>query len=455
MHLYDHQERMIAAAREAIRNLPPVGRRIILQAPTGCGKTVAMAAMARTSIMRGNRVLFTCHRRELIFQAAKTLRKFGISHGFIASGMPTTADAMQIASIDTLVRRLDKIAEPHLVIIDEAHHSTAGQWRKVIQHWPEAVVVGLTATPQRLDGRGLGELYNDLVVGPSTAWLIDKGFLSPFRLFAPPIGIDVARVKTSLGDFNNAQLNEIVDKKSITGDAVEHYLKHAAGTRAIVFCVSIQHANHVADEFSSRGLKATAVSGADPAPSRDAIMMGFAAGALDVLCTVDLVSEGFDVPAVETAILLRPTQSLTLYLQQVGRALRFVPGKTALILDHAGNCHRHGMPDAERQWTLAGRIKKQAKNDEPDFAVRTCRKCFCVHRSAPKCPSCGFVYPAIAREINEIKGDLEEITRAREMRKKEIGRARTFAELEAVRKELGHKPGWSWHIMAARKRRKH
>ncbi|MBF0140100.1 MAG: DEAD/DEAH box helicase [Magnetococcales bacterium] len=445
---------MITDTRNAVRSITSGPRTVIMQGPTGVGKTVTMAAMAKTSMGMGNRVIFTVHRRELLHQSCRALDSWNIRHGIIASGYPMDDAMMHVASINTLVRRMQKIQPPDLIIVDEAHHAMAGQWAQVIRHWPGATVVGLTATPQRLDGKGLGELFQRLVIGPTTSWLIENKYLSPFRLFAPPNGIDTSSVKSAMGDFKKDQLAVVCDKNSITGNAVEHYVRHASGKRAIVFCVSIKHAEHVAEEFQKNGIEAIHITGMDDRDHRDDVMRKFAAGEIKVLCSVDLISEGFDVPAVEAIIMLRPTQSLTLYLQQIGRALRYIPGKTAIILDHAGNCNRHGMPDAARTWSLAGKQKKSTK-DADDISIVTCSQCYAVFRPAPECPVCGFEQAVNPRKIQEVDGDLVEIDpkELARIRARQISGAHTFDELEVIRKARGYKPGWTEHIMKSRRQR--
>ncbi|MBF0421148.1 MAG: DEAD/DEAH box helicase family protein, partial [Magnetococcales bacterium] len=263
---------MIDDSRSLLRTLPIGSKRIVMQAPTGSGKTIAMAAMAQSAIARGSSVIFTVHRRELVFQSSDTLNRWGIPHGIIASGHTQTREPMQIASIDTLKLRLDKVEPPTLMIIDEAHHAMAAGWKRVIDAWPSTVVVGLTATPQRLDGRGLDSIFHGMVQGPPVAWLIENRYLSPYRLFAPPIGIDVSSIKTVMGDFEKKHLEATVDNKVVTGNAVRHYIKHAQGKRAIAFCVSIEHSKNVTKEFQLHNINAVHLDGFDQKSHRDRIM---------------------------------------------------------------------------------------------------------------------------------------------------------------------------------------
>ena len=451
--LRDYQKRDIKRLRVAIAG---GYNRILYQLPTGAGKTVLMAWMAARTAERGKRTLFTVHRRELLIQASRTFEAMGIPHGLIAPGFTMSRDAIQVASVQTLVRRFDRVIPPDLIIFDEAHHCPSNTWLKVFERYSTAKAIGLTATPYRLDGRGLIDLFETMVRGPTVRELIDAGFLSEYAVYAPPIGIDLKGVRTRAGDFARDQLVDAVDKPTITGDAVRHYLKLAPGKRAIAFCVGIDHSRHVAEQFRSVGIRAEHVDGSKDSRRRARIMDRFAMGDIQVLTNCDLISEGFDVPAVEAAILLRPTQSLSLYLQQVGRALRPQPGKKAIILDHVGNVLRHGLPDDDREWTLEGRDRRGGgKQTNEDIQVRQCPKCFACHAPAPTCPSCGYAYESQGREVEHVEGELEEVDldALRRQRRREAGRARTLEDLQKIETARGYRPGWAYHVWNARRRR--
>ena len=351
-----------------------------------------------------------------------------------------------VCSVQTLVKRLDKMpADPDLIVVDEAHHLVEGNtWGAVVERWPDARLLPVTATPCRTDGRGLGigsgGFADDLLKGPSMAWLIENGFLSPYRIFAPPTALDMTGVRTRAGDYAKDDLDRAMDKPVITGSALEHYRRLADGRRAVAFCVSVQHAEHVAAEFNAAGIRAESLDGTMDATEREARINRFSAGETLILTSADLISEGVDIPAIEVAILLRPTQSLALYLQQVGRALRTFPGKTeAIILDHVGAVRQHGLPDEDREWSLDGMTKKkrQPKDDEDADAVdrvSTCPKCFSIHLPAPECPTCGHVYPEKARRVEQEDGQLQELTgdqleQMRRARRVLQGSAQTVDEL--------------------------
>jgi superfamily II DNA or RNA helicase len=428
--------------------------------PTGGGKTIIFSAIAQSAAAKGNRVLILVHRRELIHQASSKLQWIGLKHGIIAAGMPATDAPVQIASVQTLARRLARMDwQPGLIIIDEAHHATAGQWARILDHWPDAYRLGVTATPCRLDGCGLSSAFDAMVLGPSVADLIGAGFLSPARIYAPPVVADLNGIRTRAGDYANDQAAAAMDRPTVTGDAIAHYQRLAPGQQAIAFCCNVKHAVSVCDAFKTAGIAAELLLGGTQ--DRDQAVADFAAHRIRVLVTVDVVSEGFDVPAATCAILLRPTQSLGLYLQQVGRVLRPAPGKdAAIILDHVGNVLRHGFPDDPRDWSLDDRMRRTRGTPAP--SVRTCPECFAAFKPAPICPVCGAqCQPIKSRKIQQIAGELQELKRTakviefeeRHARRSEVGRARTLADLLMVAKNRGYSPGWAYRIHQARGQR--
>ena len=450
MQLRTYQQRAIDDLRNAYR----YGYRApLLCLPTGGGKTIVFAAITHASAGRGRRVLILVHRRELIHQASAKLRWAGVEHGIIAAGIAPSPAMVQVASVQTLIRRLSLIDwQPDLIIIDEAHHATAGQWERTLQHWPSAYRLGVTATPCRLDGRGLRGAFDHLVLGPSMADLIFTGYLTSARIYAPPVVADLSGIRTRAGDYANDQAAAAMDRPTVTGDAIAHYQRLAAGQQAIAFCCNIAHAESVCAAFLAAGIRAVLLLGTTI--DRDQVVQQFGAGAVQVLVTVDVVSEGFDVPAASCAILLRPTKSLGLYLQQVGRVLRPAFGKqAALILDHVGNVTRHGFPDDHRDWTLDDGIKRTTGTAAP--SVRTCPECYAAFKPQPICPACGSqCAPIKSRKIQQLAGELQELRRA-EMRqaRRSQGQARTLAQLLALAKERGYSPGWAYRIHQARGQR--
>ena len=457
MQLRGYQDRAIDAVRSAMQQ---GARAPLLCLPTGGGKTVILATIAAQAAARGRHVLILVHRRELIHQTASKLAWAGLDHGIIAAGHPASDHAVQIASVQTLVRRLSRMDwAPSLVIIDEAHHAAAGSWRQILNHWPDAYRLGVTATPCRLDGRGLSKAFDHLVMGPSVADLVFWKFLSPARIYAPPVVADLSVVRRRAGDYANDQAAAAMDRPTVTGDAIAHYQRLAAGQQAIAFCCNVAHAVSVCDAFKTAGISAALLLGGTGA--RDQVVADFAVARIRILVTVDVVSEGFDVPAASCAILLRPTQSLGLYLQQVGRVLRPAPGKdAALILDHVGNVTRHGFPDDPREWSLAeGAVSVRTTSVQ---TVRTCPECYAAFKPAPQCPVCGAqCAPVKSRAIRQLMGELKELKREsvqqriaeRDRAKRQRQAARTLPQLLALAKERGYSPGWAYRIHQARGQR--
>jgi DNA repair protein RadD len=474
------------SAVQKIRMAMGRSRRVLFVLPTGGGKTVVFSYIAQRASERGTRVMIVAHRKEIVRQISRSLDRFGVSHALVVPGSTMSSRPIQVAMVQTLGRRISRTwdYEPDLLVIDEAHHAVAGQWATVAAAWPKARVLGVTATPQRLDGKGLDDAFDELIEGPSTAELIDGGFLARFRYLAPPqapgLAEALSKVRTKFGDFSVKELDAAVDKPTVTGDAVRHYSKYLNGAPAIAFCVSVGHAAHVRDTFAASGFRAASIDGAMPGNDRDRIIADFSAGRLNVLTSCDLISEGFDVPDTQGVLLLRPTKSLTLHLQQVGRALRpKADGSEAIILDHAGNMNHHGLPDAAREWSLDGKAK-----GDPE-SISTCDRCFRVmsprerdaRRSAANCaqdfpwPTCGlFVDPRSAgtrqREVEHVDGELEEVAvevpwmPGVDVRRatgfelhRLIQRAQTPEQLAEIAKAKGYKRGWVHVQMQLRERR--
>lgn len=448
--LRPYQDALISQARELIR----AGEsRILLQAPTGAGKTALCAHMLGTAAARGMQSWFVVHRRELIRQSSRTFRAVGIPHGIVAAGFHGDGlQPVQICSVQTLAQRHGRMRRPKLIVWDECHHVAAASWARIHEAYPDAIHIGLSATPERLDGTGLAAWFGNLVMGPSVAWLIEQGYLARYRLFAPSRP-DLAGVHTRMGDFVRGEAAAAMDKPSITGDAVAHYRKLAAGKRAVVFATSVEHSQHVVAQFRAAGFAAEHVDGETDPRERDAALKRFEAGQTQILSNVELFGEGVDIPGIEVAILLRPTQSLSLYLQQVGRALRPAPGKAeAIILDHAGNALRHGLPDDERSWSLDGTKAKRKARDPDDVPVKQCPACFAVVRIQTQRCACGHLWVPKGREVEQQAGDLVEVDPSllRRDRRREQAGARTLEELMAIAKARGYRPGWALKVFHAR-----
>lgn len=328
IELRQYQDRGVTDIRQAYRQ----GRKSIAYIlGTGGGKTVIFTYIAHGATAKSNRITILVHRQELIRQTANALIKMGVEFGVIAAGhLPQPSKTVQLAMVQTLANRIDNIPHPDLLIIDEFHHAVADSYRTVMLRYPKAKILGLTATPQRLDGKGLGSICEELILGPSVQYLIDNKYLAQPIYYAPPVGLDMTNVKKTAGDFNKKQVGERVDRPTITGSAVEHYARICPGVPAIVFCANIKHSENVRDRFNAAGFKAASIDGKLSDDDREKRVTDLASGEISVLTSVDVVSEGFDLPMVTAGIMLRPTDSLALCLQQMGRVLRPKPGKNCI-----------------------------------------------------------------------------------------------------------------------------
>ncbi len=466
--------------------------------PTGGGKTYVFCHIADKIVSAGKRAVILVHRQELLMQASRSLRAMGVPHGLIAPGFRDNREPIMVASVQTLRQRMKKSTPEQiavafnfdLVIIDEAHHAVAGTWKYIIDHLPGNAailgsthvdvsdprnvrhlhrILGVTATPCRSDGKGLGTaaggVFDAMVQGPTIRALIAMGFLVQPVVYAPPSQVDLTGVRTTRGktqDYNQRDLAGAVDKPRITGSAVAHYARLCPGKPAIVFCASVEHAQHVAAEFRAAGFRFYAIDGAMADGERRGLIAGLGNGDVDGLCSCDIISEGTDIPVVEAAILLRPTQSEGLYLQQVGRALRPAPGKQrALILDHVGNCLVHGLPDDDRDWSLDGAAKKKrGAKDQALPSLWRCKAfaCFAMNNAAATtCQHCGAAREVAARTIEQVDGELkpltaEEIEAIRRKRKAEQGKAQSLEDLIELGKQRNYKNPifWARKVLQAR-----
>jgi DNA repair protein RadD len=415
---------------------------------------VLFSYIAQSAAARGKRVCILVHRRELLNQARE---KLNAPHGVIQSGYtPNPWQPVQVASIQTLVNRLHKHTFD-LLIFDESHHCPSGSYRRIQDHYRDAHVLGVTATPCRLDGKGLDDCFESLIIGPSVANLTERGFLSPCEILSWDV-IDTSGVGKQAGDYNVRQLNAVADQPKIIGNAIDHYREHADNLPAIAFCVSVDHAEHVAEQFRQAGYRAKRVDGAMPQAERDEAIKGLGLGRYHVITSCELISEGVDIPVVSCGILLRPTQSLSMHLQQIGRVLRPAPGKVkAVILDHSGNCVRHGSHLRDRVWTLKGVEKRQGPAVAVPVATQ-CPQCYRVFEGRGDCPFCGFVPEAQGRSLQEEVGNLvrfneEAVRKAEEERaeaerkRREVWGAKTREDLERIAQERRYKRGWVEHMV--------
>lgn len=412
MQLRPYQTDLVDDIRQSLKT----GKRSIC-AVLGCGggKSIIQGMIAKMATEKQNNVLFIVHRKELCQQIADTFAECEVDFKKCEIGM-----------VQTVIRRTLKLTKdpPKILLVDEAHHILSKTYQNIITAIrsvnPKLVVVGFTATPIRLKEGGLGGIFEELIKGVSTKWLIDNGYLAPYVYKSIPV-VDRKRLKrVRMGEFVQSEVAELMEQSVIYGDSVANWLKFAEGKQTIVYCASVESSKSTAAAYKQQGITAEHLDGTTPDKIRDDIIDRFRKGEIKVLCNVDLFGEGFDVPDCQCVQLLRPTKSLSLHIQQSMRSMRSDKkgpdgrnlNKVALILDHVGNVFEHGLPDMEHEWTLETKKRKE----ENVVKLKECPQCFGVVGSGEEvCPLCGFVFPKPEprADLEKTEGDLETITEER------------------------------------------
>lgn len=440
-------------------------RRVLMQLPTGGGKTVIFSKVARDCLSRGKGVLVVAHRLELITQAKNKLEEAsGIPCGVIKAGFPVEEHLpLQVASIQSLSRR-KRYPEAGLIIIDEAHHAVSKSYTDLMEQYPNAFILGVTATPCRTDGQGFKFLFDELITGPSVSQLINNEHLSKFRIFAAASKISTKGIRKTGGDYNVSQLEAAAN--AITGEVVPTWRKYAEGKKTIIFCVSVDHSKAVVAEFIKEGITAEHLDGETPDEERKQALSRFRSGETTVLSNCGLFTEGFDLPSIEAVQVLRPTMSLILHLQILGRSLRPSPGKEhALIIDHTDNWIKHGLPDDPREWSL------EPISLKPALFVQQCPKCFHGFRVLPHeqksfreivdaagkvkslfratCPNCLTIFEWEQGEGLEIGGGKPIEKEQGEIAEVDVtltpDHKKLIDEVVAIAIEKNYKPGWVYN----------
>lgn len=431
IQLYDYQQELYEKTLDAFRS---GYRRPLVVAPCGAGKSYLFAKMVEKA---NGPVLILTHRRELLEQHKKLLMELGVfSH------------RVRISMVLTEANHLGEHPTPTFIILDEAHLSRSNSWVKVIDYY-NTKCIGFTATPIRLDGKPLGDIYDVLITGVSTQWLINHHRLAPFDYYAP-LTVDVEGVKKQAGDFVISELEQLMTERAIYSDVLKSWEAYAKNKQTIAYCVSVRHARETAQLFREAGYSSEYLSA--NRPNRTEIFNRFSQGKITVLCNVGIISEGVSITDVSCCLLLRPTDSHALYWQQAMRCMRYAPGKRAVILDCVGNYTRNPMPDEDVQWELTKKLSKKQRFDaNGNFSIRVCPHCFKTFQTSPVCPYCQTVYPLNSKEMqkrSEIA--LEQITKRQQEKlnehkkelRQEVGRARSFPELMKIAKERGYNPKW-------------
>ncbi len=478
MQLRPYQEKIIKEAREKLRAIKARlkaqginrGPRLLIQCPTGGGKTVLASFIIMSHLAQASepRVRFMAHRDFLVDQTSQTFDRVNIDHSYIASGRwMNNFTPVHVCMIPTVTGRLSRYLPPTLVLWDETHHIAANSWNKIMMAWDSATHIGFSATPVRLDGKGLDAFYDDIVIGPTVAELIRIGALSDYTYYAPSTP-DLTGMRMRMGDYNKDDVDEEMSKAVVIGNLVEEYAKKARNKKAVYFCTSIKNSKDTADAFNAKGFRFIHLDGTSSSWEREQAAKAVARGDLDGMTNVDLFGEGFDLAAqakmdvtIEAVGIARPTKSLGLSRQMIGRCLRAKP-YPGIILDHAGHLKEFGLPDDEVEWSLKG-VEKSDKT-----ATYQCENCGAeVNIQSPVCKACGHKHevdkpkPAAGgggREIEFRDGELEEIDRDahRKAKKLEEWQCRSIDEFIDLAKRRGYKyqEQWAAHMFTATAQRR-
>jgi DNA repair protein RadD len=435
-------------------------RRPLLIAPTGAGKTVVVTEIIRQYVAQSKRVVVIAHSREIITQTSLKLSAHSIAHGIILAGLTMQLDEpVQVCSVQTLwarAMRTEKMPLPpaDLLIVDEAHHCPARTYRRIIESYPNAILLGATATPCRGDGRGLGGIFDVIVETPQVADLIAEKFLVKTRVYAP-VNPDLQDVEVRKGDYVEAQLAERIDRDDLVGDIVTHWHKHGERRKTVCFAINVAHSLHIRNEFIRSGVKAEHIDGQTPKPDRDAVLRRLASGETELVSNCAVLGEGWDLPAVSCIVLARPTRKMGLYRQMVGRVLRPAPDKfNAIVLDHSGAVFRHGFVEDRVDWSLDP--ERRAESPTHNSRLRSgyssrlleCSQCSSMRVAGEACPHCGFLPQRPPKPIVFADGDLALVdrkSRTAEHRTNPDERVRWHGMLAHIAAERGYKSGWVSH----------
>lgn len=441
--LFDYQQDLIDKARNA---LAAGNQGVLIVSPPGSGKSVVISEIAKLTVKKGGHVLFFVHRQELVKQIKDSFKQQGVD-----------LNHCTILTVGKVANRLNILAKPDLIIVDESQHSRAKIYQKIFNYYSDVPRLGFTGSPWRLSGKGFKDIYSAMVLGPTAKWLIENKKLAPFTVYGYQLGDKSTLKSGSTGDYTKKSLNNYT-KSIIHGDIVKSWLKFAKDRKTIIYCHSTSFSKEVAQSFRDAGINAVHADAKTPESKRDKIMVDFKEGKIKILCNVDLVSEGFNVPDCSCVVLLRPTQSLVIYLQQSMRAMRYQPNKHAIIIDQVGNFERFGLPDTDYKWTLEDREKHPRKDSgsTEGLQIKTCPDCFAVIKAeCVKCPICGHDFSIEIRKIKQKKDQELRAIKAEKFHidliaKKKVSELTSFKELTMYAKAKHYKNGWAWH-MAKRK----
>lgn len=446
IELRDYQQSVYT---EVVREFANGTMGVCCTLPCRSGKSYIMAKLIEQA---HKPVLVLAHRHTLIAQ-----------HKDLLQGLGVLTDKVRVESVFTEANRLNQHSpdELGLIIIDEAHLSEASSYRKVCEYYKARRCL-FTASPSRLDGKPL-TLANKLIIGISAKELIARGAIADYDYYAPDLGLDMNSLDVVMGEFNGTQVNDLMCQPAIYGDVIKYYNLLGENRQAISYCASVKHSQQVAETFIKNGISAVHIDGGMSLKERNKRMDMFRRGEVQILCNCNLVSEGITLPNASVGLLLRPTCSLPLFIQQACRVLTPQEGKKAVIIDFVNNCQRFGLPTDDHEWSLEAPIsRKQEFNEDGSLTVRQCENCFRCFKTAPVCPYCGYVYKVKGRELKQMQDvelkkieaiEREEEEQARKSARMEQGRCKSYAELLELAKKRGYKnpSGWAYFIMKGRK----
>ena len=460
--LRQYQTNIINAVRDAYKQ---GHRKILIQLPTGGGKSVIFSKIIGSADEKKSETLFLVHRRELVKQASQHMTNEGVEHGIIMSGqLPNLTHHTQLASIQTLWARAVKKARINLpksdmVVVDEAHNG-GKTYERLYEFYDDAFLLGVTATPTRKNGKGLGHDFDCLILardhGASVRQLMDAGFLAEASYMVPNIP-DLEGVPSRGGDWVEEKLAQVMNDAKLIGDVVEHYRVHAMNRKMVAFATGVEHSRALVQKFNAAGISAAHVDGKTKLAERDQIVADFAAGKYKILSNCEVFTEGVDMPDVDGVILARPTKSLRMYLQMGGRGLRpKSDGGDCLIMDHTGNVLRHGPLDTDHDWdlneneTISEREAKKKKDDgevkkEKDFI---CSNCGYIFSKQNICPKCGTPLTQQATDVETARGELVGLPKTKEPKKKEASleeRQDWYSMFLMHAAEKGYSQGWAFY----------
>jgi len=451
--LRPYQNRLLNELKEAFK---AGHRKILIQLPTGGGKSIVFSKVISGADAKDNHTLFLVHRRELIRQASEHMDNENVYHGIIMAGqVPELYAKTQLASVDTLrsrciTREIIPWPTAEVMVVDEAHHVGSKTYEKIFNKYDDALIIGVTATPCRGNGKGLGDFFDYLIIGATVRELMDAGFLAEASYMVPAVP-DMQGIKTARGDYVESQLAKVMNQSKLLGDVVEHWKKYASDRQTIAFSVNVAHSIAMRDNFINAGVPAAHIDGRTLQEERDQIISDFRAGKYSVLSNCQVFTEGVDMPEVGCVILARPTKSLGLYLQMAGRGLRPKDdGSDCIILDHAGNVYRHGAVDEEHYWTLENRtiqeVDREKKEGGEESLARefVCDNCGNIFSKQAICPKCGTALGAHGKDVATAKGELVEFKVKEKKEKVEPYTKQEFYSMLLTHAETkGYKSGWA------------